>query len=404
VHCALAFAIVLAAAPVSLEEAVHDERVACAQPPADLDGDGRPDLGCVTRRGDDEPRHVVVVLASSPQTLALDVPLLGCPRCGGALGLSVEVDAVPGMLNVRERGGSREEWTRGISLAYRSGTFHVVGESYAVVDRATKAEVEMGAAYEKGNARSHRILRPADGGETSTADWLDLYVDPDGGPSPAHGAFSPPHLVETVVDRADYVIEGDSSWSNPDDLSFVVRVRSSGPQLRFGIDVKDDDVQLSSVSQKGRVGDRVELWWDRGGDPWTSGFAPKLEPDPRTTVGVLIELLPGGKTRTTRLFPRNGAQPALSASWKRTPSGYSVDIRAERRLFEGPSNRSDPGGNGALVNAAVIVRDVDAGEAQETALATAKIERRGAPFEMGWLHLGRWLPAGQNRRAGQRPR
>ena len=65
---------------------------------------------------------------------------------------------------------------------------------------------------------------------------------------------------------------------------------------------------------------------------------------------------------------------------------------------------ADPGGNGALVNAAVIVRDVDAGEAQETALATAKIERRGAPFEMGWLHLGRWLPAAENRRAGQRPR
>jgi hypothetical protein len=403
-HSPLALAIFLAAGPIHLEETVRDERVACARPSADLDGDGRPDLGCITRRADDEPQRVVVVLASSPEVLALDVPLLACPRCGGALGLSVEVDAVPGMLNVRERGGSREEWTRGISLAYRAGAFQIVGESYTVVDRASTAEVETGTTYQAGTAQSHRILRPGSGEETSTAAWLDLYAIAEGRSARADAPLSAPRVAETVVDRADYVIEGDGSWSSPDDLSFVVQVRESGSQLRMRVEVKDDDVQVAGASADHKTGDRVELWWDRGGDPWRSDFKPKLGPSPATTTGVVIELRPGGKARVTRLFPPRGDPPDLSASWKRTSSGYAVDLLAERRLFEGPSNRSEPGTDGTVVNFAVIVRDADAGEARETAMATSKLQHRGAPFEMGWLHLGSRRSGGQNRPRDQAPR
>ena len=401
-YSALTVAAVLAASAVPREETIQDERVACAGPPEDLDGDGVPDLACITRRGDQEPQRVVVVLSSSPAQVALDVPILGCPRCGGSLGLSVEIEAVPGMLNVRERGGSREEWTRGVSLAYRAGTFHVVGESYTVLDRTSRAEVELGTSYEDGVARSHRILRPASGGETATAAWLDIYATAGGGES-RDPPLSHPHILETVIDRADYVIEGDASWSNADDLSFVIRAESAGSEIRIGLDVKDDDVQVAGTADRPH-GDRVELWWDRGGDPWTGSFEPKLAPNPKTTEGVSMELLPAGKVRMTRIFPGNRAQPGVLASWKRTSSGYALDIRAARHLFEGPADRFDREGSDTLANVTVIVRDVDAGKVREKAMGSSKLEHRGAPFEMGWLHLRRPEPAGQLRPGRARDR
>src|SRR2546425_1014896 len=123
-------------ATASLESVIRDDVVTCAEPASDLDGDGASDLACITRRHDDEPQRVVVVLSSAPERLALDAPVLGCPNCGGALGLSVRITTVGSIVEVEEQGGSREEWTRSLRLARFAGGFRLAGKSYSVRDRA----------------------------------------------------------------------------------------------------------------------------------------------------------------------------------------------------------------------------------------------------------------------------
>ncbi len=384
-HRALLAAGLLAASAVPLETAVRDERVACAEPGIDLDQDGAPDLACITRRGESEPQRLAVVLSSAPGRLALDAPVLHCPTCGGALGLATTIAAVGATIEIEERGGSREEWRRGLRIGYAGSAFQLVGESYAVRDRISGSEIQSGTSYEQGVAESQRMLVPGGGGETVNAAWLDIYA------IAAETTSLRPRIRETVVDSADYLIGGAGSWSGPDDLSFAVRAQSSGAEIRIAIDVKDDDVRI------GKRGDRVELWWDRGGDPWTGNFEAKLEAAAATTTGVSLHLLPAGKVGLARLFPANGTQSEMRGSWKRTPSGYALEIRAGRRLFTGPSERRDPDDRETLVNATIVVRDVDAGAEEETALATSKLEHRGAPFEMGCLHLPRLPPVAERR-------
>lgn len=380
-HSAGLLAFGLAAAAVPLESAIRDDRVACAEPASDIDGDGIQDLACITRRGDGDPQRLVVVLSSAPARLALDAPVLGCPTCGGALGLSVRVESVSSTVAVEEQGGSREEWRHGLRLAHAAGAFRLTEEFSAVRDRISGAEVEDGTLYGQGPAESQRTLTPADGGGPLTSSWLDLYAVAPGAKVPP-GSLRP-QIEETLVDRADYLIAGAGSWSGATDLSFSVRARPSGPDVRIEIEVKDDDVKPGAQQNS----DRVELWWDRGGDPWTADFKPKLRPDSRTTTGLSLRLLPGGKIGITRLFPANGSPPAVQGAWKPTPAGYSVQVRAARRVLTGPSPRQGLHTGETLVNATIIVRDSDAGDAEEAALATSKLEHRGAPFEMGRLHL-----------------
>jgi hypothetical protein len=374
-------ALGLTAAAVNLESAIRDVSVSCADPATDLDGDGAPDVACITRRGDRDPQRVVVVLSSAPGRLLLDAPVLGCPACGGALGLSVGITMVGATVEVEERGGSREEWTRGLHLAHAAGGFRLAEEFYVVRDRVSGSEVQAGTRYEQGIAESKRILTPAGGAENASTSWLDLYAEAVGSePDPSSLR---PRIGQTVVDSADFLVAGAAAWSGPDDLSFTVRAQSAGPDVRLGIEVKDDDVQPGARPRA----DRVEVWWDRGGDPWTADFQAKLRPVARTTTGVSLRLLPAGKLGVTQLFPPNGDQPGLVGSWKRTPSGYAVDVRAARRLLTGALERPDRQTGETLVNATIVVRDADTGDAEEAALSTSSLEHRGAPFEMGLLHL-----------------
>jgi hypothetical protein len=381
VHSFALLALGLTAIP--LQSAIRDHRVSCADLPGDLDGDGVPDVACVTRRGDRDPQRVVVVLSSAPGQLALDAPVLGCPVCGGALGLSVRIEMIGSTVEVEEQGGSREEWTRGLHLARVAGRFRMAEESYAVRDRVSGSEVQSGTRYGEAALESKRILTPAGGGENVSASWLDLYATAPGTrPDPSSLR---PRFERTLVDRADFLIAGEGSCSGGDDLSFTVLARSAGPDVRIEIEVKDDDVQPGAQQRA----DRVELWWDRGGDPWTTDFKPKLRPDSRTTTGLSLRLLPEGKIGVTLLFPASGTPPAVQGIWKRTPSGYAVQVGAARRVITGPSEHRDPHTGETVVNATIIVRDADAGDPEEAALATSKLLHRGAPFEMGVLHLPR---------------
>src|SRR2546426_12164392 len=104
-------------ATASLESVIRDDVVTCAEPASDLDGDGASDLACITRRHDDEPQRVVVVLSSAPERLALDAPVLGCPNCGGALGLLGRITTVGSIVEGAEQGGSPEKRTRGLRPA-----------------------------------------------------------------------------------------------------------------------------------------------------------------------------------------------------------------------------------------------------------------------------------------------
>ncbi len=163
--------------------------------------------------------------------------------------------------------------------------------------------------------------------------------------------------------------------------------------------MKDDDVQITSNAPNARLGDRLEVWWDRGGDPWSEGdWAPKLAPVPQTTSGVLLLPLPEGQVRVSSLFPSGAKPPAIKASWKRTPAGYSVEFEIDRSVLESTekiTRETTVDLDEEVANFTIAIRDVDANTepGMETGLATSTFEPPGAPFGLGWLHLPKRQPA-----------
>lgn len=379
----------------ALEAAVHDRLVECADPEPDLDGDGVIDLACIAARDPRERQRLAVVLSSDPGRLALDVPVARCPACGGMPGDSLEITgANGGFLDVVERGGSRESWSQRLHFERREGRFVLAVESFTSLDPEGNTALEVNTFYDpSGRFETFRMLQPL-GGQEVTTSWFDLWALPDGRAAVPTPTSPRPPPAETRVATHGHLVAGEASWVDANDLSFAVRARSRNAVLSIEVEVRDDDVQIATAT---RPGDRVELWWDRGGDPWVGGFRPKLVPEPRTTHGVLFQLETNGNVHPRVLFPRGGPQPRLSASWKRTQRGYLLQIQADRTDFDPPSRPDEESDLTDLrVNATVIVRDSDARRRGGTdpAMATSEMRHLGAPAEMGLLHL----PATSGRR------
>lgn len=392
------------------------ECVTCADPAEDLDGDGKADLACVTRKDSEERQRLTVVLSSSPSQLALDVPAVRCPECGGALGLNVKVsiasvrrtegsaekDIESKLIELKEEGGSREAWTHTYRFAWddltgvfyrpsfplrsldpaqgprvvasgKKGSSHrkrvlkLWDESYEVHDRMSDGPplVEIQTDYRPERVSTYRSIRSSE--ETHEASSDEIFVIPEEGPLP--GPTSEEFRPFTRETWHICPAHEDATFGLPrvlgcDDFNFSVRARSRGETVFLEVDVRDDDIRFWSWSARdaeGRPGDRIEFWWDEKVAYWSDGDV-QLIPDPTTTRGVMASILPSGGVAFSSVFPAGRPVDSLEGSWKRSPLGYVLTLRFERQLVQpGPIDDKPMGAfdaPGTLARATLIVHNV----------------------------------------------
>ncbi|HEX5753112.1 MAG TPA: sugar-binding protein [Archangium sp.] len=380
---------------------LKDEIVECVDlGERDLDGDGVQDLACVTRRGDEEPRRAVVVLSSAPAGAppALDVPILHC--CGGMLPIQLEMmvdDHPPEAFEVSESAGSNSMWTYAYRFERAGSRFRLASESKSVLDRNTGMTAKVLTRYERGVGRSTRTVSHDDDSESRWAEFLNVYALPrkgaiklDGNGRDAAWQRAP----RLPVGRADHIIFERSTLETNEDLSYSLRALWDEGFLYLLIELTDDVVVLAAPGKNGVRHDHVELWFDRAGPPWDEAFAPRMEPEPAKTIQLgLVPIRGTHKVQVLRWFPDEGDLPEVTAAYRKTATGYTIEARFPLDLIGASASYADEFYvrelRKGLVNLTVVASDADdpAAPRQESMIATSSLKHRGAPFEMGLLHL-----------------
>jgi hypothetical protein len=380
---------------------LKDEIIECVDiGERDLDGDGVQDLACVTRRGDEDARRAVVVLSSAPAGAppALDVPILHC--CGGTLPIQLEMmvdDNPPGAFEVSENGGSNSTWTYAYRFERAGSRFRLERESKSILDRNTGKKGELFTRYENGVGSSSRTVSHADESESRWAEFLNVYALPrkgsiklDGDGRDAAWRRAP----QLPVGRADYIVLERSILETNEDLSYSLRALWDDGFLYLLIELTDDVVVLAPPGKNGVRYDHVELWLDRAGPPWDVEFAPRMEPDPAKTFQLgLVPIRGTNQVQVLRWFPDEGELPEVTAAYRKTSTGYTIEARFPLDLIGASDIYADEFYvrelRKGLVNLTVVASDADepAAPRQESMIATSRLEHRGAPYEMGLLHL-----------------
>ncbi|PTL85010.1 sugar-binding protein [Vitiosangium sp. GDMCC 1.1324] len=381
----------------------QDEVVECAKGTGlDLDGDGIPDLACVTRRGDEDPQRAVVVLSSAPAGAppALDAPILHCPYCGGTMPIQLELMAdagPPAVFKVSESGGSRTTWTYEYRFERAGSRFLLVREQKGILDRTSEVGGELITDYKNGVGDSSRtVSRDGDSGG-QWAEFFNVYAMPrkgsiklDGNGREAAWRQAP----QLPVGRARHILLQRSIVETDADLSYSVRALWDDGFLYLLIELTDDVVVLAPPGKNGVRYDHVELWLDRAGPTWDGELTPRLEPDPEKTFQLgLVPIRGTNKVQVLRWFPDEGDLPEVTAAWRKTATGYTIEARFPLELIGASENYADEFDDRdirkGLVNLTVVASDADdpAAPRQESMIATSRLEHRGAPFEMGLLHL-----------------
>jgi hypothetical protein len=383
--------------PQKLATRLRDKVVVCAQPGADIDGDGIPDVACITRRGLDEPQRVAVVLSKSPSAPALDLPILTCSDCGGTSVPLFDITAAAGNVEVSETSEGVSYWKVTYLFELRGATLRLARESMDTANRDSGGEASVTTDYDGQQGETLRSACSASAQGPESTSFYNLYAYPikasiqiDGGLSES-GWKSAPKLT---VNSAEYAVFGATRWGGGVDLSFSVRALYDKDSLYLAIEVTDDTVVLSPQGMNGVRYDHVELWLDRGGKTWNSQYEPRLKPDPAKTFQLgLVPLRDSSKVAVWLWYPQEQISTEAIASWRRSAAGYNVEARIPLKMIGVSKTYAlelhENAQCDAAVNFTLAVSDCDNPTVprQKVILATSQIERRGAPFKMGLLHL-----------------
>lgn len=368
----------------------------------DLDGDGIQDLACVTRRGDEEPQRAVVVLSSAPAGAppALDAPILHCPDCG-TLPLELRMmvdDNLPEAFEVSESVDTGPISTYEYRFERDGSRFRLANESKSVLDRVNLMIGEIRTHYRNGVGGSVRTVSRSDESETRSAEFLNIYAMPRKGSIKIDGDGREAvwrNAPKLPVGRAEgHFLLQRSIVDTDADLSYSVRALWDDGFLYLLIELIDDAVVLAPPGKNGVRYDHVELWLDRAGPTWDGDLTPRMEPDPEKTFQLgLVPIRGTHKVRVLRWFPDEADLPKVTAAYRKTTPGYMIEARFPLELIGASDNYADALDerrlHKGLVNLTIVASDADdpAEPRQESMLGTSTLEHRGAPFEMGLLHL-----------------
>ncbi|WP_158502317.1 sugar-binding protein [Vitiosangium sp. GDMCC 1.1324] len=382
---------------------LKDEIVDCVETGGrDLDGDGKQDLACVTRRGDEDPQRAVVVLSSAPAGTppALDVPILHCPNCGEAQPIQLEMmvdENPPQAFEVSESAGSSSIWTYEYRFERAGSRFRLGSESKSVLDRVNGMIGKVRTHYSDSVGSSVRTVSRADESEPRSVEFLNVYAMPRKGSIKLDGDGRDAAWQQATrlpVGRADYIVLERSILETNEDLSYSLRALWDDGFLYLLIEVTDDVVVLAPPGKNGVRYDHVELWLDRAGQPWDAELTPRMQPDLAKTIQLgLVPIRGTNKVRVLRWFPDETNLPKVTAAWRKTATGYTIEASFPLELIGASDSYADEFYvrelRKGLVNLTVVASDADdpAAPRQESMIATSRLEHRGAPYEMGLLHL-----------------